>query len=89
MKAKREKNLDPTKSLAEKAFSREYGMFGSKLARQTSVQTSPDLGEVTNGGDIGTTRRPGSSAPRSKAANVSSETDWQAGEVPKNLRSDG
>jgi hypothetical protein len=83
------KNVAPTMSLEQQAFQKEAGYFGSKLGNPSSVSVSPDKGEYVIEGDVGATRRPGSSAPQPRAAKVSSESDWQAGEVPRNYRKDG
>jgi len=84
------KNVAPTKSLAEEAFSVVPGKFGrGKLGNPQSVATSPDRGEKIVESELGATKRPGSSAPSSKSPAPSSESDWVAGEVPRNFRTDG
>jgi hypothetical protein len=76
VKAKPNKNLAPTKSLAEEAFSRVPGKFGrGKLGNPESVATSPDRGEYIVESDIGATKRPGSSAPGSPKSSGAKSSD--------------
>jgi hypothetical protein len=76
MKAKRKKNLAPTKTLAEDAFSRVPGKFGrGKLANSASVNVSPDRGEYIIESELGATRRANSSSPSSPKSSGAKPSD--------------